>query len=304
MRVFVTGASGWIGSAVVSELVAGGHEVVGLARSDRSAEAVRSAGAETVRGDLDTLDVLASTAASSDAVVHLAFKHDFSDYAASGRTERAVMETFLDVLDGSGKPLLFASGVALISPGRVVTEEDGSPFSGPDAPRGGVEPLALGAVDRGIRPVALRFAPTVHGDGDHGFMAELVRVARATGVAGYVGDGSGRWPAVHRSDAGRLVALALAQPDAARVVHAVAEEGVPSRAIAEAIGRGADVPVASIDPAEVESHFGWIGAFFGLDIPASSALTRQRLGWEPVGPTLLEDLATPSYFERAAAAAR
>ncbi|MFP3466976.1 SDR family oxidoreductase [Leifsonia sp. SIMBA_070] len=301
MRVFITGGSGWIGSAVVPELISAGHEVVGLARSERSAAALREAGAEAVAGDIDSLDVLRENAAASDAVIHLAFKHDFDNFAAAGTTERAAMETFIDALDGSGKPLLFASGVALLAPGRVATENDASPFSGPTAPRGGVEPLALGSAERGIKPIALRFSPTVHGDGDHGFTAVLVDIARRTGVAGYTGDGSSRWPAVHRSDAARLVALALANPDAASVVHAVGEEGIPAREMAEAIGRGAGVPVAAIDAADVESHFGWIGAFFGLDIPASSALTRARLGWEPTGPTLLEDLAAGHYFERAAA---
>ncbi|WP_285115007.1 SDR family oxidoreductase [Leifsonia sp. fls2-241-R2A-40a] len=301
MRVFVTGASGWIGSGVVPLLLAAGHDVQGLARSEQSAARLRAAGAEAVDGQLDDLAGLRAAADGADAVIHLAFKHDFSDYAASGRSERAAMETFGEVLEGTGKPLLFASGVALLGPGRVVTEEDASPFIGRDAPRGGVEELAMGFADRGIRPVALRFAPTVHGAGDHGFMAQLVAVAREKGVAGYVGDGSNRWPAVHRDDTARLIVRALENPDAARVVHAVAEEGVAARDIAEAIGRGAGLPAASIDPDHAEAHFGWIGAFFRLDIPASSALTRERFGWEPAGPTLLEDLDAGHYFTRAAA---
>lgn len=301
MRVFVTGASGWIGSAVVPELLAAGHEVDGLARTEDSAARLRAVGASPVSGTLDDLTTLRAAAESADAVIHLGFKHDFSDYAASGRTERAVMETFGDALEGTGKPLLFASGVALVSPGRVVTEDDASPFTGADAPRGGAEALALGFADRGIQPVALRFAPTVHGDGDHGFTAVLVDVARRTGVAGYVGEGINRWPAVHRGDAARLVVRALENPGTAAVVHAVGEEGVTAREIAEAIGRGAGVPVASIAPDDVDAHFGWIGRFFGLDIPASSTLTQQRFDWEPTGPTLLEDLAAGHYFGRAAA---
>ncbi|WP_431219366.1 SDR family oxidoreductase [Leifsonia xyli] len=301
MRVFVTGASGWIGSAVVPELLAAGHEVAGLARSTASAERLRAAGVEPVSGDLDDLDTLRQAATTADAVVHLAFKHDFSDYAASGRTERAVMTTFLNALDGSGKPLLFASGIAALAPGRIATEQDPSPFIGPDAPRGGVEPLALEAAARGIHPVALRFAPTVHGVGDHGFTAVLAGIAREKGVAGYVGDGTNRWPAVHRSDAATLVRLALADPQASPVVHAIAEEGIPARRIAEAIGDAVGVPVASVDPGDVDEHFGWIGRFFSADIPASSALTRARLGWEPTGPTLLEDLAAGAYAAPAAA---
>ena len=301
MRVFVTGASGWIGSAVVPELLGAGHQVAGLARSERSAERLRAAGAEPFAGNLDDLEVLHAAASAADAVVHLGFKHDFSDYAASGATERAAMETFLDALDGTGKPLLFASGIAMVAPGRISTEDDVSPYSGPDAPRGGVEPLAFGAAARGIRPVALRFAPTVHGAGDHGFAAMLAGIAREKGVAGYVGEGTNRWPAVHRSDAARLVRLALADPEASPVVHAVAEEGNPTREFAEAIGAAVGVPVASIDPGDADAHFGWIGAFFANDIPASSALTRARLGWEPTGPTLFDDLAAGHYSAAAAA---
>lgn len=298
MRVFVTGASGWIGGAAVPELLAAGHEVIGLARSDASAAALAAAGVEVRRGDLDDLGALRAGAEDADAVLHLAFKHDFSDFAASGRTERAAVEALGDVLAGTGRPLLLASGIAGVAPGRVLTEDVASPFSAPDAPRGASETYALALADRGVRPVALRFAPTVHGDGDHGFVAELVRVARERGVAGYVGDGANRWPAVHRGDAGRLIALALARAAAAGdvpVVHAVGEEGVAARDIAEAIGRAAGVPAASVAPEDTAAHFGWIGAFFALDLPASSALTRERLGWAPTGPTLLADLAAGAY---------
>lgn len=295
MRVFVTGASGWIGSAVIPELLEAGHQVVGLARSDAAAAAVAESGAEVLRGSLDDLASLRAGAEAADAVIHLAFKHDFSDYAGAGRTERAVVEMYGDVLEGSGRALLFASGVALLAPGRVATERDESPFQGPDAPRGGVEGLALGFADRGIRPVALRFAPTVHGPGDHGFMATLVDVARRRGAAAYVGDGANRWPAVHRLDAAKLVALALESAPAGSPVHAVAEEGVTARAIAEAIGRQLEVPVVSVSPDDAEEHFGWIGRFFSMDAPASSALTRELLGWVPTHPTLLEDLDSGVY---------
>jgi len=218
--------------------------------------------------------------------------------AGSGRTERAAVEAFGDVLAGSDRPLLLASGIAGIAPGRLLTEDLASPYATADAPRGASETYALGLAERGVRPVALRFAPTVHGSGDHGFVAELVRVARERGVAGYVGDGSNRWPAVHRSDAGRLIALALARAAEhgdVPVVHAVGEEGVPARDIAEAIGRALGVPAAPVATKEAAAHFGWIGGFFALDLPASSALTRERLGWRPTGPTLLEDLAAGAY---------
>jgi nucleoside-diphosphate-sugar epimerase len=295
MRVFVTGASGWIGSAVVPELLAAGHEVIGLARSDESAAAVLAAGATVQRGSLDDLESLRAGAEASDAVIHLAFKHDFSDFAGAGRTERAALDTFGDVLEGSGRPFLFAAGIAGIAPGRVVTESDASPLQGPDAPRGGGEHLALSFAERGIRPVSLRFSPTVHGVGDHGFIATIVGVARATGVSGYIGDGANRWPAVHRTDAARMVRLALEKAPAGSVVHGVAEEGIPTRDIAEVIGTQLGVPVASIAPDDAAAHFGWIGAFFGVDMPASSALTRERLGWRATGPTLFEDLGAGAY---------
>ena len=297
MNIFVTGASGWIGSASVAELLATGHQVVGLARSDASAAVIEAQGATAVRGTLADLDTLREQASAADGVLHLGFVHDFSDYQAAGRIERDAIETFGDALAGTGKPLLFASGVAGQSaPGRASTEEDASPFTTPDAPRGGAEPLALGFADRGIRPVALRFAPTVHGAGDHGFMAVLVGIARERGVAAYVGDGSNRWPAVHRLDAARLVALALDGAPAGTRVHAVAEEGIATREIAEAIGRGLGLPTASIAPDAAAEHFGWLGALIGRDIPASSERTRALLGWEPTHPTLLADLAAGAYF--------
>ncbi|WP_421734963.1 SDR family oxidoreductase [Cellulomonas sp.] len=295
MHVFVTGASGWIGSAVTAELLAAGHQVTGLARSSESEAAISAAGASAHRGSLDDLDSLRAGAQAADAVIHLGFKHDFSDMPGAWRTERAVVETFLDTLEGSDRPFLLASGVAGLTPGRAVTERDANPSHGPDSMRGGAENLALEHADRGVRSVSVRFAPTVHGEGDHGFVATLAGVARSTGVAGYVGDGSARWPAVHRLDAAHLVRLALEGAPAGTVVHAVAEEGIATRQIAEALGRGLDLPTRSIDPADVDGHFGWIGRFFALDIPASSALTRDLLGWEPARAGLLDDLAAGYY---------
>ncbi len=301
MRVFVTGASGWIGSAVVPELLAAGHEVVGLARSDDAAAALSAAGATAHRGSLDDLESLRTGAAASDGAIHLAFKHDFSDYAGAGRTERAVVELFGDTLAGSDRPLLFASGIALVAPGQVATERDVAHTSGPDAPRGGSEHLALEYAGRGVRTVSLRFAPTVHGAGDHGFVSTLVGVARDKGVSGYVGDGSNRWPAVHRLDAARMVRLALEKAPAGSAVHGVAEGSIPARDIAAVIGRRLGVPVTSVAPEDAAAHFGWIGAFFALDIPASSALTQELLGWTPTHPGLIADLEAGSYFGSASA---
>lgn len=295
MRVFATGASGWIGSAAVDELLAAGHEVVGLARSDASAATLQAKGVEVRRGDLDDLDGLRAGAVDAEAVLHLANKHDWSDPAASNSAERAAVQTFGDVLAGTGRPFLLAAGVAALAQGRPATEADPSPFHGADSPRGGAENLALEFVDRGVHAVSLRFSPTVHGTGDHGFVAHLAGIAREKGVSGYPGDGTNRWAAVHRSDAARLVALALEKAPAGARLHAVAEEGVPTREIAEAIGRAFELPVASIAPDDVRDHFGWIGGFFGMDLSATSDATQELLGWTPTGPTLVDDLAAGAY---------
>lgn len=294
MRVFVTGASGWIGSAVVAELLTAGHEVTGLARSDASAQAIAAAGATPLRGGLDDLDSLRSGAEAAEGVVHLAFNHDFSDFAGAGRTERVAVTALGDVLAGSGRPLLLAAGVAGLSSG-VSTEQDRPAFSGPDAPRGGSEGLALEYAERGVRSISVRFAPTVHGAGDHGFVSTLVDVAKRTGVAGYVGEGENRWAAVAREDAARAVRLALEQAPAGSVVHAIGEEGIATKDIAAAIGRRLELPTASIDRDAAMAHFGWIGMFFGMNAAASSTATQQLLGWTPSGPTLLADLDAGHY---------
>jgi nucleoside-diphosphate-sugar epimerase len=286
MRIFVTGASGWIGSAVVPELVAAGHTVVGLARSDRSAERVTQLGADVRRGDLDDTDGLAAAARAADGVIHLGYHHDFSQMEEAASLDRAAIEAMGAEL--SGKPFLFASGVI-----GVHTEDD-RPDSG-GHPRVANAAAALALADRGVRPVALRFAPTVHGEGDHGFVATLAQVARDRGVSAYVGDGNNVWPAVHRSDAARLVALALDRAPAGTAVHAVAESGVATRDIAEAIGRGLGLPVESVPAERAAEHFGWIGMFFSGDFPVSSDRTRTVLGWDPIGPTLLEDLDAGFY---------
>jgi nucleoside-diphosphate-sugar epimerase len=295
MRVFVTGASGWIGSATVDELLAAGHEVTGLARSDASAAALQAKGAHVRRGDLDDLASIRAGAQAAEAVIHLANKHDFANQAASSAAERAAVQTIGDALAGTSRPFLLASGVAGLTAGRLATEDDPSPFQGPESPRGGSENLALDFVDRGVQTVSLRFAPTVHGTGDHGFIAVIAAVARDKGVSGYPGDGTTRWAAVHRSDAARLVALGLAKAPAGARLHAVAEEGIPARDIAEAIGRASGLPVTSIDPDDVQGHFGWIGTFFSMDLAATSTRTRELLGWAPAGPTLIEDIDAGAY---------
>ena len=295
MRVFVTGASGWIGSAVTDELLTHGYEVVGLARSDRSADALQAKGATAHRGSLDDLDSLAAAAETADGVIHLAFKHDFTDYAGAGRTEHAVVRRMLDTLKGSDRPFLLAAGLAYSSTGQPLTEEDASPFHGADSMRGGSENLALSYADLGVRPVALRFAATVHGMGDPGFTATLTRIAKERGAAGYIGDGANRWAAVHRSDAARMVRLALEKAPAGSRMHAAAEDGLPTREIAAAIGEYLGLPTVSVAPEDAEAHFGWISRFVGLDGAASHARTQELLGWTPTGPTLFEDIAAGAY---------
>jgi nucleoside-diphosphate-sugar epimerase len=295
MRVFVTGASGWIGSAVVAELLGAGHEVVGLARSDASADVVAGLGAEVLRGDLADLDRLRAGVSRADGVVHLGYHHDFSQMAEAALLDRAAIETLGTALEGTGGPLVIASGTLGLAPGRVGTEQDR-----PDPtvhPRVANAATALGYADRGVRSVVVRFAPTVHGPRDRGFVARLVEVARERGVSAYVGDGENRWPAVHRLDAADLVRRVVEDAPAGTVVHAVAEEGLPARTIAEAIGRSLGVPVVSVAPDQAAGHFGWIGPFFAADAPASNALTRELLSWQPTRQGLVEDLDAGFYLE-------
>lgn len=295
MRVFITGASGWIGSASAAAIIADGHEVTGLARSDESAARLTAAGITPHRGSLDDLDSLRSGAEAADGVVHLGFNHDFSNMPAAWRTERSVVELYGDVLAGSDRPLVMASGLAGLVQGRAATEDDVNPNVGAESMRGGGERLALSFAERGVRSIAVRFAPTVHGEGDYGFTAELARIAVATGVAGYIGEGANGWSAVNRADAAALVATALQTAPAGSVVHAVGEQSVTTRAIAEALGASLGVPVVSIAPEDAAAHFGWIARFFGADATASSDLTQQRLGWTPTHQGLLADIAAGYY---------
>jgi nucleoside-diphosphate-sugar epimerase len=293
MRVFVTGASGWCGSAVVPKLIAAGHEVVGLARSDASADALTAAGAKVRRGSLDDLDSLREGAADSDGVIHLAFIHDFAQYGDANQTDRAAIEAMGAVLEGSNRPLVIASGVATTAVGRAATEDDPP---APEFPRSLASVMTVELATRGVRSAVVRLPPTVHGRGDKGFITMLIRTAREKGVAGYVGDGSNRWPAVHRSDAARVFHLALEHAPAGAVYHAVGDEGVPTRAIAETIGRHLGLPVESVAAEDATTHFGWLGTIWSIDVPTSSSLTQAQLGWQPTGPGLLDDLEAGHYF--------
>jgi nucleoside-diphosphate-sugar epimerase len=306
MRVFVTGASGWIGSAVVPALIGAGHQVVGLARSEAAAAALATAGAEIQRGTLDDLDLLQRTAAASDGVIHLAFKHDLAfsgDFQGAANADRRAVEAFGEALAGSDRPFVIASGTLGVAPGRVATERDGQSsdpallaLSGP-AIRQGTAQVTLALASRGVRSSVMRLPPTVHGDGDNGFMAILVGIARHRGVSGYIGDGFSRWPAVHRFDAAHLFRLALETAPAGSTLHAVADEGVPIRDIAEVIGRHLNVPVVSLSPEDAVEHFGFLGHFLAVDSPASSVLTRELMGWQPTHPGLIDDLDQGHYFD-------
>jgi nucleoside-diphosphate-sugar epimerase len=303
MRVFVTGASGHIGSAVIPELLEAGHQVVGLARSDTSAAVIEAAGAEVRRGNLDDLDGLREAAAAADGVIHLAFKHEWmrtGDFAGAIASDRTAIEAMAAGLEGSGKPFVGTSGTLMLTlggiSGRPGTEEDAIE----SGPRVDAENFVVGLADRGVRSSVLRLPPIVHSDLDHhGFAPALIGIARSTGVAGYVGDGSNRWPSVDTRDAARLYRLALEAAPAGSRLHAVADEGVPLRDIAEVIARKLDVPTASIAPEDANEHFSFLGAFVGVDNPTSSERTRRLLDWEPTHPGLLADLDQGHYFEPA-----
>lgn len=294
MRVFVTGATGFVGSAVVQELLGAGHQVLGLVRSEESAQKLAT-GAEAHYGTLEDLASLRRGAAAADGVIHTAFIHDFVDFAAASDTDRQAIEAIGAELAGSQRPLIVCSGLAFLPQDRLATENDVPQVAGGYPRRS--EETALDLVAQGVRGMALRLSPTTHGAGDHGFIHTLITIAREKGVAAYLGDGSNRWPAVHRLDAARLFRLALEQGAAGTRYHAVAEEGVPMRDIAAVIGRHLNLPVVSKTADEAAEHFGWMARFVGLNMAASSTLTRQELGWQPSHPTLLEDLEQGHYFE-------
>ena len=292
MRIFVTGASGWIGSAVVPELISAGHQVLGLARSDASARAVTDMGAEALRGDLNDTDVLRAGTLDSDGVIHLAFVVPSMSEAAT-QTDAKAIETFVTGLAGTGKPLVI-SGATLVTPGRPWTERDELIAAGPNAARITNMQTALAAADRGVRSSLVMLPRSVHGQGErHGFVPQLVAAARAKGVSGYIGDGDSRWPAVHVKDAARLYRLAIEQAPAATVLNAVGEEGVPVREIAEAIGRQLNLPARSLPAEEYEGIF---VRLLTTDMPASSTITQELLGWTPTHPGLIEDIEQGHYF--------
>lgn len=294
MQVFVTGATGFVGSAVVRELIAAGHGVSGLTRSDAGAATLRGLGAEPVRGTLEDTAGLRAAASRADAVIHTAFDHDFNDFVRVCALDRVAIEAFGDALAGSDRPLLVTSGMMMLAEGRPATEADRPPSPERFPRHSEIAAAALAA--RGMRAGTVRLPPTVHGAGDHAFVPRLIEIARATGVSAYVGEGANRWAAVHREDAAVVYRLAIEQGANGGPYHAVAEEGVPFRAIAEAIGRRLGVPVVSKSQDEAAAHFGWLTAFAAGDIAASAARTRGALHWTPVRPTLLEDMEAAGYF--------
>ena len=293
MKVFVTGSTGFIGSAVVNELLEAGHEVVGLARSIQSVEALKAIGVSPLPGDLEDLDSLHRGAAGSDGVIHTAYNHDFTvSREVAAAADVRVIEAMGEALVGSDRPLIITSGTG------APTEDD----PGTASPRYASEKMALSFAERGVRAAVVRFPPTVHGRGDHGFVPILISIARQKGVSAYPGDGSNRWPAVHRLDAAHLFRLAVESAAPGARLHGVAEEGIPVREIAEVIGRHLDLPVVSVPREEAIDHFGFLGAFFARDITASSAKTRAGIGWEAVQPGLIADLDEGHYFEHLRAA--
>jgi nucleoside-diphosphate-sugar epimerase len=299
MKVFVTGATGFVGSAIVEELINAGHKVLGLARSDAAAKSLAAAGAEVTRGSLEDLGSLRTGAAAADGVIHTAFIHDFLNYAPAAEKDQCAIKTLGAALLGSDRPLVVTSGTLLLQrQGPLATEEDASV---PSFPRKSEE-AALALTTQGVRALVVRLPPSVHGDGDHGFVSRLIGIALEKGVSAYVGDGLNRWPAVHRLDAAHLYRVALEKGSAGARYHGVADEGIPVRDIADVIGRRLNLPVVAKSQGEAADHFGWLAHFVGIDCPASSAQTQEWLGWRPVQPGLIADLDHARYFatERAA----
>lgn len=291
MRIFVTGATGFIGSAVVKELLNAGHQVMGLARSDKSAAALNAMGAQVHRGSLHDTNSLRSGAAAVDGVIHLAFDNSFTDFSGAITDDLHAIEAMGDPLAGFGKPFVITSVTTMVpSLGRPATEEDQPQDGSPGMPRGAAEKMALALAERNVRSAAVRLSPCVHDATRHGFATGLADIARKKGVSAYVGDGWNRWPAIHRLDAAKLFRLALESAPAGSRLHGAGEEGIPIRDIAEAIGLSLNLPVIRISPEAAEEHFGWLTPFVLIDNPTSNSLTRERLGWKPAGPTLVDDI--------------
>jgi nucleoside-diphosphate-sugar epimerase len=294
MKIFMTGATGFVGTAVVNELINGGHQVLGLARSEAAAAKLIAAGAEVHHGDLEDLESLQSGAAAADGVIHAGFIHDFSRFPEVCAVDKLAIETIGKALAGSNRPFIVTSGTALVSPGTLATEDIIPPFN-PGFPRAS-EVAADTATALGVRTSVIRLAPSVHGDGDlHGFVPLLINIAREKGVSAYIGEGLNRWNAVSRLDAAHLYRLAMESTSAGARYHAVAEEEISFKALAEAIGKQLNIPAVSIPADQAEQHFGWLAAIVGIDIPASSKLTRKRLNWNPTQNTLLADLGNGVY---------
>jgi nucleoside-diphosphate-sugar epimerase len=303
MKIFMTGASGWIGSAAVSELKEGGHSIVGLARSDKSANALEAAGVEVIRGDIDDLNLLKEAAKNSDGVIHLAFKHDIAfsgDFNGAATADRKAVNAFAEVLEGTDKPFTIASGVIGFKPGVILTENDGHDQVDPNAEgpraRHATAEYVLSLANNGVRSSIVRLAPTNHGEGDNGFMSSIVGIAKDKGVSAYIDDGSARWPAVHRLDSAKLFRLAIERAPAGSTLHGVAEEGIAIKDIAETIGAQLNIPVKSITQEEADGHFTWLARFLNIDSPTSNKITRELLGWEPKQFGLIDDLKEGHYF--------
>lgn len=289
MRVFVTGASGFVGSAIVKELLANGHQVLGLVRSEKAAGQLAATGAEVLLGDVNDPAVTQQGAASCDAVIHTAFNHDFSQFKANCEADRKVIGTLGDALAGSNKPLVVTSGVGLLNTGRLVTEDD-VPAGSDVIPRAASEEAAKAVAAKGVNAYIVRLPPSVHGQGDHGFIHMVIGIDREKGESAYVGEGDNQWPAVPREDAASLYRLIVEKQPEQKVLHAVAETGVPFKEIAETIGKGLNLPVISKTGEDIAAHFGWFAHFAAINCPSSSEKTRQALGWEPHGPGLLDDI--------------
>jgi nucleoside-diphosphate-sugar epimerase len=297
MRIFVTGATGFIGSAIIEDLIEAGHQVLGLARNAEAAAVLERRGIAAHLGDVSAPDSLAAAARLCEGVIHTAFIHNFADIATSGKIDKAAVQAMGEALAGSGKPLVITSGTAVLPAGVEGFEDDAADAESAGKHRVPSEQVALSMAARGVRASVLRLPPSVHGDGDHGFVPALINIARSSGVSAYIGDGANRWPAVHRLDAARLFRLVMEQGAAGACYHGAAEGGVPTREIAEVIGRRLNLPVVAKTPDEAAAHFGWLAHFFGRDCPVSSAQTQRELGWDPTHAGLIADLDRPAYFD-------
>lgn len=297
MRIFVTGAGGFVGSAVTRELVSAGHSVLGLARSDQAARSLGATGADVLRGDVTDRDQLVAAVGQVDGVIHTAFSHDFSKYKDNCESDRKVVGWFGEALAGTEKPLIVTSGTGLVAPGTIATEEDAPVASSDVSPRVATEEAVAELWKAGINASIMRLPASVHDEGDHGFVPHLIGIARQTGVSAYIGEGVNCWPAVHRLDAARAYRLALEKGVGGRRYHAVGDEAIATRTIAEIIGKRLGLPVMSVAPENAVEHFGWISGFFGYDIKASAMLTKEWLGWQPLGIGLIEELETGTYFD-------